>query len=135
MTLNRSTIFAELRKRGITKVVVSFSGGNDEGGADGVVGHTADGTEVVFDEPGVYTNWQDQGKYLVGWGENARPATEEELKQQQLLDVLEAPIYAEYGSFAGDFSVYGTLTWDVEAGTVIMSKEEQSGYDHSEYPV
>lgn len=50
----------------------------------------------------------------------------------EFIEALEAPIYDEYGSFAGDFSVYGTLVWRVATRTVRMMGEERSDYDYFE---
>lgn len=37
---------------------------------------------------------------------------------------METPVYEEFGTFAGDFSVGGRVTWDAEERTVTMSGEE-----------
>lgn len=132
-SLTREQAFAELRRRNITKVTVHFSGGNDEGGAESIVAVSADGAETdLLVNPEVYQDW-DTKKWVVGYGDNARPATEDEIASKQLAETLEAPVYHAYGGFAGDFSVSGTVTWDVATGKVVMAKRESvERYDESE---
>lgn len=129
----RSGVFAELRRRDIAEVKVHFSGGNDEGGADDFIATSTTGEDVKL-AGRAYQEWQTK-EWVVYENRGQRPATTEEIADQQLLDALEAPIYAEYGSFAGDFSVDGVVTWDVTNEKVTMVKDEQSGYDHYEYDV
>lgn len=132
--MNRPAVFAELRKRNITQVKVHFSGGNDEGGADSHVATLADGTKVELGRVTVYQDWRTKQHFAYEAG-GQRPATDDEMAEQRLLDGLEQPIYDEYGSFAGEFSVDGIVTWNVKDEKVSMAKEEQSGYDYSEYDV
>jgi hypothetical protein len=109
----KSRVFALLKARGATKAVLSYNGGNDEGGVDEIALYSRlDGgdIQVPVDFP---TVWNATGE------------------DRELAELLEAPVDAKYGSWAGDFSAYGTLTWDVEKGTVVMDDYEQSGYDHS----
>ena len=135
--MTRPALFAELRKRNIKSVAVHFSGGNDEGGADQFIAVQVDGTEVQLDDPGVHEDWNTKQPVVHQWaaaGSASRPATPEEIVQQGLVDALEAPVYAEYGSFGGEFSVSGTVTWDVAAGKVKMAKSESvESYEDSEY--
>lgn len=134
-----------LRQRGIVKVDVHFSGGNDEGGADRFTATTADGTEVDlgFDTHAYRDSTYDtttrswrHGSWVVGsWDQetrkhSTRPATDAEVESARLRDALESPIYAEYGSFAGEFYVDGTCTWDVATGKSEMHGEYGSmSYD------
>lgn len=140
MTLSRSIVFAKLKQLGITRVDVSFSGGNDSGGADGMTVTYADGTtkdESPF--PDVHPravqeyrtgNWVVWGDFVPGVGRTHRPATPAEIEAVQWSDALEAPIYNRWGSFAGEFSVSGTLVWDVTAGEVRLTGEEEvSSYE------
>lgn len=121
--IDKPRTFELLRARGIVKVEVSFSGGNDEGGADGYAAYLADGTAV---ELGVSrANEWPTGTWTVWERDGQRPATQQEIDDSILTDLLEAPVYAEYGGFSGDFSVSGTVTWDVIAGTVHMDRSEQ----------
>lgn len=141
-TVDKPRTFALMKEYNIASVVVSFSGGNDEGGADGYVAYDNDGNEVDLPQSRAHENQSydpatrtyGASKWVVyGVGHELRDATPEEIAIAQLITLLEAPIYAEYGGFDGDFSVSGEVTWDAKAGTVKMSKDEQRDYDHSEY--
>jgi hypothetical protein len=114
-----------LRKRGAVKAIVEFSGGNDEGGVDGI--------QIVFpgDKPAenleVYYDGA-QMEYVEGqWRQKPK---EKATEDQELSLILQKPVDDEFGSWAGEFEAYGTLTWDVETGTCKMDKYVQSGYDH-----
>lgn len=117
---NKARTFTLLRKLGATKAVLHFSGGNDEGGVDAILLHfpTPEGAEkpLTKDFPVAYYNQEGD-------------------EDVELSLLLQAPIDAEYGTWAGEFSAYGTLVWDVQAGTVVMDKYEQSDYDHSSYEI
>jgi hypothetical protein len=114
MTVDLATkerVFGMLREQGAIKAVLSYNGGNDEGGVDDITlvleGVDASGKNIEVNYP---TQW-DGG--------------------EDLAELLEKPVEEKYGSWAGDFSAYGTLTWDVEAGTVILDDYEQSDYRYS----
>ena len=129
-----------LQGLGVVKVNIGFSGGNDEGGADAITYLDAAGEKVEtgLPETGAYqstefdatTNtWKPTGWIVTEWDRDTgkhsnRPATDEEVRATQLREVLEAPIYDRFGSFAGEFSVYGDLTWDVATGTHEMHGQE-----------
>ena len=133
-----------LRSRGIVKVDVHFSGGNDEGGADGFTAFDAEGKEVALDlDSNAYEDQEFDPATKrwkpIGWTVHSfdpverkhgkRPATPEEIEIARLRDALEAPIYEEYGGFAGEFYVDGTCTWDVAAGR----SEMHGSYGHMTY--
>lgn len=117
--MTNDQVFAEIARRGADRAVVHFSGGNDEGGADDVT--LFKGEEKVAELQEWHFPERGDGKPAHG-----------EKSNDDLVHALVAPVYAQYGSFAGEFSVYGTVTWDTATKTAKMSKEEQSGYDHSE---
>lgn len=113
--MTRDETFAELAKRGFAKVVVHYSGGNDEGGVDqdielllanGQLGDT-------MSEPTWPAQWDGQ-KWL-----EPTEVTEDD----RLAHDLCAPVYDKWGGFAGDFCTDGTITWDVTARTVTDSGE------------
>lgn len=107
--VTKRQVFALLAARGATKAVLTYNGGNDEGGVDSITLHvpTADGEAVEVDLP---CQWNATGD------------------DKELARLLEDPVDAKYGSWAGDFSAYGTLTWDRISGTVVMDDYEQSEY-------
>ena len=115
MTVDPATkarVFAMLKTRGAIRAILSYNGGNDEGGVDEITlvleGVDENGNNIVVNYP---TQW-DGG--------------------EELAKLLEGPVDSKYGSWAGEFSAYGTLTWDAEAGTVVMDDYEQSGYDYNQ---
>lgn len=115
MTVDPTTkrrVFALLAARGATKAVLSYNGGNDEGGVDQIVLHVMDDHGEVG-EVDLPCQWNATGD------------------DKELAKLLEDPVDAKYGSWAGDFSAYGTLTWDRIAGTVIMDDYEQSEYTNT----
>jgi hypothetical protein len=118
----------ELRSRGVATVEIQFSGGNDEGGTDGIAFLDADGNEVEAPpSPNVYTVYTAGGGTEIragGWQES-RAATAEEIRQHNVYRVLEQPIYDRYYTFAGEFYVEGTVTWDIAKGTHEMHGQEQ----------
>lgn len=118
--MDNAEVFEKLRERGAVKAVVEFSGGNDEGGADGIVLYDSDGErigEVEGHHFGGY--WDPEKKRFV----EVFPAPEQRI-ETELAEALESPVYEEYGGFAGDFSVSGRVTWGAETGKVSMSGEE-----------
>lgn len=121
---------AALRSRGIARVEIYFSGGNDEGGADGVNYLDANGNKIDSLSSDAHQDWQTKKWVVTTYnrekgGYDTRDATAEEVTLAQLNEVLEAPIYDRWGSFAGEFYVDGTLTWDVASGTHEMHGQEQ----------
>lgn len=101
-------VWERLSKLGFVKVVVGFSGGNDEGGIEEVYGFRAGSDEPVSLE----LDWNDP-----------------------LYELLEKPIDDEYGSFAGDFSVCGQVEYDVENRVATMSRSEQVWQDSDSFEV
>mgnify|MGYP003339390487 CR=1 FL=1 len=48
----------------------------------------------------------------------------ENLEDYLLSTIIEEPIYMKYGTFAGEFDVHGTLTWDNKDKTVAIKGHE-----------
>lgn len=96
---------------GAVKAEVYFTGGNDEGGAEQITLTLGDGSQKEV-EP-----------YSHGRNENSLDG--------RLADLLTIPVYDEYGGFAGEFQVEGTLLWDYSAKTVAMEGYEQQYESHS----
>lgn len=137
-----ASTMSALRSRGVAKVELEFSGGNDEGGVDNVTYFAADGTKIdgiptsqayVREEFDPTTRRFVKKGYEVydqslaedgslKWG--SRPATEDEVKWGKVRTVLEGPVEDRYGSFAGEFYVNGTVTWDVATGKHEMHGQE-----------
>ena len=110
----KSHVFALLSARNAFKAVLSYNGGNDEGGVEDITLH-------VMNENGEVSEVDFPCRWDAAEGDDKELAT-----------LLEGPVDAKYGSWAGDFSAYGTLTWDRDTGTVVMNDYEQSGYDFNQ---
>lgn len=104
-TDTKARVFQLLRAKGASKAVVRFSGGNDEGGVDSIelILPLANGEEAKVDLPVYHGSYMHPGK--------------DKTDDQDLSDLLGSPVDDRYGSFAGDFEVYGTVVWDVAAAT------------------
>lgn len=111
---NKREAMRLLAARGAKGATVSFSGGNDEGGVDGVTLIMADGTSVRVDET------------YEGWGDRKVVLTPEQVTDNALVEALGAPVYEKYYSFAGEFYVSGAVEYDVLADTVRFAGEEQN---------
>lgn len=111
--MNTSDVFAELARRGYTRAVVHFSGGNDEGRADSTRLYAGDAW-VSFNPSRAYDRWDPLQNRFIAL---------ERTPDQHLAEGLEAPIYQEYGTFAGEFYVSGTVTWDVATRTVDLEAD------------
>lgn len=96
--MTRNMAFGLLKAADIVQAEVKFAGGNDEGTIESITLHKKDGTNTIID----YTY-------------NNRDPLHEELSK---------PVWEKYGSFAGNFEVYGSIIWDVETGTISMNGQE-----------
>jgi hypothetical protein len=150
-SVKHSTLRA-LNALGVGRAEVEFSGGNDEGGADGIAFFDRTGEPMKLDLPSVHSVQEYErlhegsdlkvGDYVTQDGDRTEPithphghpspapvyrlATTEEIGLSKLRHDLEVPVYERYGSFAGDFEVYGKVIWDVVQGTVGMKGEEDN---------
>jgi hypothetical protein len=103
----REKVFSELVRRNVASVIVSFSGGGDDGSIDGISLLDADGKEVShLRETYISSKWNEKTKSF----EPDREMTEDEM----LVEALGQPVYDKYGTFAGDYSVEGEILWDVK---------------------
>jgi len=113
--MTQGEVFAELQKRGVSRVLVDYSGGGDEGGVDDI---------RLFDLAG-----KEMGRMC---------DTHKETLDDHLARALGAPVYEQYGSFAGEFSCAGTVEWNVKAGTVEHNEDyyrslyDEGGYGYSD---
>ena len=103
--MNREEVFKWLKDNGYVRVEVEYSGGNDEGGVDAVVGFKKNGEKV--DIP---YDWK-------GNHNRALPT---------LANVLAQPVYDEYGGFAWEGSACGKIIWDVPSQTVKLDGSESA---------
>ena len=106
----KSAIFGEMRKRGADLMEASYSGGNDEGGVDGIKLFklvVEKKLELAFDEDYDGPLWS---------------------AVDDLLSI-------EFGTWAGEFSASGTVIAKLAERTVVRDGVMQSGYDsdYAEY--
>lgn len=121
--MSRDLVFAALAKKGVNRVEVEYNGGNDEGGVDQIVFFDKDDKKIgeMQEYYGGHSVWDEATKSY----KPAAPPDEE----QRLSQALCAPVYDKYGSFAGEFYVNGTLTWDVAKRKVNMRGTEEVSHD------
>lgn len=128
--MDKQETFEELKKRGIAKAVVSYSGGNDEGGADSIDYYSEDDAKLDLEIRRTFV----RGKREQRDGEWVfvpdRALTEQEQAANELVEALEKPVYDQYGCFAGDYYVTGVVTWDGGVGRVVLEGNET--VDHYE---
>lgn len=112
-----SRALARLERKGIRYVVLEFSGGHDEGS----IQHAELLGPVKPDAP------QEPADEATRLREAPRRHERVDVGRSELwslIDPLEFPVYRAYGSFAGECSIYGHVTWDVAARRAILDAEE-----------
>ena len=129
--LSRDEVFRALKEEGVDRAVVEFSGGHDEGGANGVylerfvsgasgAGASGAGASEAEDDE----SWERVGELREHVWPGRRGLTGDEVEEMKLAQSLTAPVYDAYHSFAGDFFVSGTLQWRVAGHRVSMHGHE-----------
>lgn len=117
LCLTREQVWEELTRRNAAKAVVHFSGGNDEGSVSRIELVDANGAEIgELQEIYAPTEWSEKEKK---WVRKTQP-TQEEL----LVNALVRPVYDKYYSFAGEYYVEGTVTFNVANRTAHMEASE-----------
>lgn len=118
-TLTPEQLYTEFKNREINKASYTFSGGNDSGGIDNEIELCLDDKVVTMLEPCYYS---------------ADPTPDEIFAFN-----LYKPVEKEYWSFAGEFSVSGSVSWSLdeenktaEGSLDIYSYEDYSDYDEDE---
>lgn len=103
--MNKQNVFDYMDEHGIVRARLSFSGGNDEGGFDGV---------------GDYTDTEGD-LHEVGWQDNHLAALE---------GLVGDALYDKWGSFAGDFNVHGDLILDADNKKISLKYSETEYVPH-----
>jgi hypothetical protein len=106
-----------LARKGIKYVVLEFSGGHDEGS----IQHAEMYGPLKRDAPEAPSD-PDQALRTVGQRHHTVDVGHHEL--WTLVAPLEYPVYQVYGSFAGECSIYGHVTWDVAERCAVLNSEE-----------
>jgi hypothetical protein len=104
MSIDKRKAFALLGERGASRAIVEFSGGCDEGGADTITLYDSGGEQIA----------------------SLHPYSCENPAESKLVELLCAPVDEQYGTFSGDFEVYGTVTWDVDGEKCVLGGTERS---------
>jgi hypothetical protein len=111
--LDKPRTFELLKKKGAVKAVLTFAGGHDEGQVEEIVLTLESGEEVQLDT--WYCGGYGMEKNAAGTYEYV-PLSKPENEDEELADLLEGPINQRYGSWGGEPSTEGRLTWDVATG-------------------
>lgn len=114
-----------LRALDITECVMDFSGGNDEGGVDSTAITKTDGSKTTNPECIRYTYVEREYNKETKLWVDTTVLSPQNLAANELAGILEAPVHDRFGSFAGDFFVSGTLTYNTVEGTVEMTGSEE----------
>lgn len=117
----KGALLQALRESGASRLEAHYSGGNDEGGVDGLKLLDADGKEFEVPNRGTYRPPREGER---GWGPQGQVYEEHPLWQ-----AADEMLSTEYGSWAGEFSAYGTLYADLKENRVWREGSVQSGYD------
>lgn len=96
-------VFNELKKKNVSKAIVCFDGGNDDGGVSSI-------------------------KLLDKENKLIETSIDEKLEEE-----LGNPIYFRYGSFAGEYYVSGELVYDVEHKEMTWNNiNEESTFEYED---
>lgn len=118
----KNRLFEEMQKVGASRLEASYSGGNDEGGVDDVTKLVdAEGKDVPI--PGMWITRDpkpDDPTYRIREGKVH--------EYNPLWEAADRMLSVDFGTWAGEFSAYGTLFADVKEGKV-WRDGEISSYD------
>lgn len=127
--IRKKQVIAAFKQRGIDGAEIEFSGGNDEGGPDSRYFYRiSDGEREEVKVGGRHHS----GEFVDGkWQE--RTLTPEQVADNEFLNLIDDPIYRRWGSFAGEFQVYGVLRYNVnDLDNWCVLSFDESSYDHYE---
>lgn len=117
--------YAAMKALGVTRVVASFAGGNDEGGYDSFSFYNGETELDRFED----FDSSDQ----LAWDEATRsyvPNPGSDPHRTAIGGWLEDVLNGSYGSFAGDFYVSGTVTLNAVERTTVMEGTEEEPVGH-----
>ena len=138
-TFDKQVAFDGMTKRGINRIEMNFSGGNDEGGIDQIQATDLEGNEIVIeDTPWVASCYENQtvtkGVWLPhhahgGDFQNQKFVPLSDLDADVLDNInfrssFENIIYGKYYTFAGDYYVEGTAILDVSENLAKITAQE-----------
>ena len=111
---------------GISTVIVEFSGGNDDGGVDGIGFYDSEGETINLSA--TYTNntfWNPKTKT---WDQ--KELSDDDRRMNELIDLLEAPVQDRWGSWAGDFYANGQVAYDLAQTPYFTMEFQESSYEY-----
>ena len=138
-TFDKQAAFDGMTKRGINRIEILFSGGNDEGGIDQIQATDLEGNEIVIeDTPWVASSYENQtvtkGVWLPhhahgGDFQNQKFVPLSDLDAEVLDNInfrssVESIIYGKYYTFAGDYYVEGTAILDISENLAKVTAHE-----------
>jgi hypothetical protein len=117
--VDKDRTFELLKKKDAIKAELQFQGGHDEGSIEWIKLTLSSGEEVELEDwyCGGYTLDPEATGPPYEWVPMSTPANEDE----ELSELLQGPIDAEFGSWGSVPSTIGTLTWDVFTRKATMS--------------
>ena len=149
-TFDKKAAFDGMTKRGINRIEIHFSGGNDEGGIDQIQATALEGNEIVIeDTPWVSSCYENQtvtkGVWLPhhahgGDFQNQKFVPLSDLDAEVLDNInfrssFENIVYGKYYTFAGNYYVEGTAILDVSENvakiTALEGVQEWSDVEES----
>lgn len=121
----KRSLFEVMKENGAAYLEAHYSGGNDEGGVDSIdVLKDADGNAIPIPEQWITREPKE--------GDNAWSIRDGKVHEYHpLYEAADEMLSTEFGSWAGEFSAYGTLFADVKAGKVWRAGEQSAYYDDS----
>ncbi len=123
----KTGLLEQVRTAGAVRLEAGYSGGNDEGGVNDIKLFDAEGGELPVPE-----TWITRAPKPDDQPWSIRDGKVHEY--HPLWEAADAMLSTEFGSWAGDFTAYGTLHADVSTGKVHRSGEQSSyNEDGNEY--
>ena len=138
-TFDKQAAFDGMTKRGINRIEMNFSGGNDEGDIEAIQATDLEGNEIVIeDTPWVSSRYETQtvtkGVFLPHHAEGGDFKNQKFVPLSELdADVLdninfrrsvESIIYGKYYTFAGNYYVEGTAILDISENVAKITAQE-----------
>jgi hypothetical protein len=138
-TFDKQAAFDGMSRRGINRIEIHFSGGNDEGDIDYIQATDLEGNEIVIeDTPWVSSCYENQTVTEGVWLPHHAEGTEFQNQKFVPLSDLDAEVldninfrrsfenivYGKYYTFAGDYYVEGTAILDVSENVAKITAQE-----------
>ena len=137
---DKQVAFDGMTRRGINRIEIHFSGGNDEGGIDYMQATDFEGNEIdIPDTPWVSSSYENQTVTQGVWLPHPM-TTHGDFKNQkfvplsdldaEVLDNInfrrsyESIVYGKYYNFAGDYYVEGTAILDISENVAKITGQE-----------